>query len=56
MHNEAIVVSMIVFHGHGFFANQFKPVDPQAFVAALEAFVVLIIKVTFITTLTQRLF
>lgn len=53
---EAIVVSMTAFHGRGFFANQFQPGDPQAFVAALEAFVGLIIEVTFIATLTRRLF
>jgi uncharacterized protein YjbI with pentapeptide repeats len=53
---EAIVVSMTAFHGRGFFANQFKPGDPQAFVAAFEALVGLIIEVTFIATLTRRLF
>jgi len=53
---EAIVVSMTAFHGRGFFANQFQPGDPQAFVAALEAFFGLIIEVTFIATLTRRLF
>jgi uncharacterized protein YjbI with pentapeptide repeats len=53
---EAIVVSMTAFHGRGFFADQFRPGDPQAFVAAFEAFVGLIIEVTFIATLTRRLF
>lgn len=53
---EAIVVSMTAFHGRGFFANQFQPGDPQAFVAAIEAFVGLLIEVTFIATLTRRLF
>jgi hypothetical protein len=53
---EAIVVSMTAFHGRGFFADQFHPGDPQAFVAAFEAFVGLIIEVTFIATLTRRLF
>jgi uncharacterized protein YjbI with pentapeptide repeats len=53
---EAIVVSMTAFHGRGFFANQFQPGDPQAFVAAFEAFVGLIIEVTLIATLTRRLF
>ena len=53
---EAIVVSMTAFHGRGFFANQFQPGDPQAFVAAFEAFVGLLIEVTFIATLTRRLF
>jgi len=52
----AIVVSMTAFHGRGFFAGTFQPGDPQAFVAALEALVGLIIEVTFIATLTRRLF
>ncbi len=54
--NEAIVISMTAFHGRGFFPNQFHPGDPQALVAAIEAFVGLLIEVTFIATLTQRLF
>lgn len=54
--NEAIVISMTAFHGRGFFPEQFKPGDPQALVAAIEAFVGLLIEVTFIATLTQRLF
>ncbi|MGZ6367240.1 MAG: pentapeptide repeat-containing protein, partial [Ktedonobacteraceae bacterium] len=56
MWNEAIVISMTAFHGRGFFPEQFKPGDPQAMVAAIEAFVGLLIEVTFIATLTQRLF
>ena len=54
--NESIVISMTAFHGRGFFPEQFKPGDPQAMVAALEAFIGLLIEVTFIATLTQRLF
>ncbi len=54
--NEAIVISMTAFHGRGFFPEQFHPGDPQALVAAIEAFVGLLIEVTFIATLTQRLF
>lgn len=54
--NEAIVISMTAFHGRGFYPEQFKPGDPQAMVAAIEAFVGLLIEVTFIATLTQRLF
>ena len=46
----------IAFHGRGFFPDQFHPGDPQALVAAIEAFVGLLIEVTFIATLTQRLF
>ena len=54
--NEAIVISMTAFHGRGFFPDQFHAGDPQAFVAAIEAFVGLLIEVTFIATLTRRLF
>jgi uncharacterized protein YjbI with pentapeptide repeats len=54
--NEVIVISMTAFHGRGFFPTQFQPGDPQALVAAIEAFVGLLIEVTFIATLTQRLF
>ena len=54
--NEAIVISMTAFHGRGFFPDQFHPGDPQALVAAIEAFVGLLIEVTLIATLTQRLF
>ncbi len=53
---EALVVSMTAFHGRGFFAGTFSPGDPQALVAAIEAFFGLLIEVTFIATLTQRLF
>jgi uncharacterized protein YjbI with pentapeptide repeats len=54
--NEAIVISMTAFHGRGFFPEQFHPGDPQALIAAIEAFVGLLIEVTFIATLTQRFF
>jgi uncharacterized protein YjbI with pentapeptide repeats len=54
--NEAIVISMTAFHGRGFFPDQFRPGDPQALVAAIEAFVGLLIEVTLIATLTRRLF
>jgi uncharacterized protein YjbI with pentapeptide repeats len=54
--NESIVISMTAFHGRGFFPEQFKPSDPQAMVAAIEAFLGLLIEVTFIATLTQRFF
>ena len=54
--NEAFVVSMAAFHGRGFFADQFHPGDPQAFVAAFEALIGLLIEITLIATLTRRLF
>jgi len=53
---EALVISMTAFHGRGFFPDQFKPGDPQAMIAAIEALVGLIIEVSFIATLTKRLF
>ncbi len=54
--NEAIVISMTAFHGRGFFPDQFHPGDPQALAAAIEALVGLLIEITLIVTLTQRLF
>jgi uncharacterized protein YjbI with pentapeptide repeats len=53
---EALVVSLTAFHGRGFFSEQFKPGDPQAFVAAIEAVVGLVIEISFIATFTQRFF
>jgi len=53
---EALVVSMTAFHGRGFFVGTFSPGDPQALVAAIEAFLGLLIEVIFIATLTRRLF
>jgi uncharacterized protein YjbI with pentapeptide repeats len=54
--NEALVVSMTAFHGRGFFAAVFKPGDLQAAVAAIEAFVGLLIEIVLIATFTQRIF
>ena len=54
--NEAIVVSMTAFHGRGFFGSAFQPGDLQAAVAAVEAFIGLLIEITFIATFTQRFF
>jgi len=53
---EAFVVSMTAFHGRGFSPSAFTPGDPLSFVSAAEAFVGLVIEVTFIATLTQRFF
>jgi len=53
---EAIVVSMTAFHGRGFSPSTFSPGDPLSIASAFEAFVGLIIEVTFIATLTQRFF
>ncbi len=53
---EAVVVSMTAFHGRGFSPSTFLPGDPLSIASAIEAFVGLIIEVTFIATLTQRFF
>ncbi len=48
---------MTSFHGRGFFpGNNILLDDPLTVLAAFEALVGLIIKVTFIVTLTQRFF
>src|SRR5438270_5281519 len=52
----SFVFSMTSFHGRGFFPGGIKLDDPLTVLAALEAFVGLLIEVTFIATLTQRLF
>jgi hypothetical protein len=53
---EAIVVSLTAFHGRGFSPSTFSPGDPLSIASAIEAFVGLIIEVTFIATLTRRFF
>jgi uncharacterized protein YjbI with pentapeptide repeats len=53
---SAWVFSMTSFHGRGFFPGGIELDDPLTILAALEAFVGLLIEVTFIATLTQRLF
>lgn len=53
---EAIVVSMTAFHGRGFSPSTFSPGDPLSIASAIEAFVGLVIEVTFIATLTRRFF
>src|SRR5713101_7192123 len=52
----AWVFSMTSFHGRGFFPGRITLDDPLTVLAALEAFVGLLIEVTFIATLTRRLF
>lgn len=52
----AFVFSMTSFHGRGFFPGGIVLDDPLTVLAAIEAFVGLIIEVTFIATLTQRFF
>jgi hypothetical protein len=52
----SVVFSMTLFHGRGFFPGGIALDDPLTVVAAFEAFIGLLIEVTFIATLTQRLF
>ncbi len=52
----SFVFSMTSFHGRGFFPGGIGLDDPLTVLAALEALVGLLIEVTFIATLTQRLF
>jgi uncharacterized protein YjbI with pentapeptide repeats len=52
----SFVFSMTAFHGRGFFPGGIGLDDPLTVLAALEAFVGLLIEVTFIATLTRRLF
>lgn len=52
----SFIFSMTSFHGRGFFPGGIKLDDPLTVLAAIEAFVGLLIEVTFIATLTQRLF
>jgi len=52
----SFVFSMTSFHGRGFFPGGITLDDPLTVVAAFEAFIGLLIEVTFIATLTQRLF
>jgi hypothetical protein len=54
--NEAIVIGMTAFHGRGFFSSVFQPGGLQAAVAAVEAFIGLLIEIVFIATFTQRFF
>ena len=54
---EAIVFSVTSFHGRGFSPGENIGLsNPLTILAAIEAFVGLIIEVTFIATLTQRFF
>ncbi len=52
----SFIFSMTSFHGRGFFPGGIALDDPLTVLAALEAFVGLLIEVTFIAMLTQRLF
>jgi uncharacterized protein YjbI with pentapeptide repeats len=52
----ALVVSIISFHGRGFFPGGFLPTLPMAVCAACEAILGLTIEISFIATFTQRYF
>lgn len=52
----AFVFSMTCFHGRGFFPGGIALDDPMTVIAAFEAFVGLVIEVSFIATFTQRFF
>jgi hypothetical protein len=54
--NEGLVVSIAAFHGRSFFQTAFPPGDLQAAVAAVEAFIGLLIEIVLIATFTQRFF
>jgi hypothetical protein len=47
---------MTAFHGRGFFSSVFQPGAIQAAVAAVEAFIGLLIEIVVIATFTQRYF
>lgn len=53
---EALVVSVTSFHGRGFFQPSQSPGDKVAILAAMEAFVGLVVEIILITTFTQRFF
>ncbi|HEX6554132.1 MAG TPA: pentapeptide repeat-containing protein [Ktedonobacteraceae bacterium] len=52
----ALVVSIISFHGRGFYPGDFLPTLPMAVCAACEAILGLTIEISFIATFTQRYF
>lgn len=52
----SFVFSLTSFHGRGFFPGGITLDDPLTVLAAFEAFIGLLIEVTFIATLTRRLF
>ncbi len=52
----AFVFSMTSFHGRGFFPGGIVLDDPITVLAAFEAFVGLVVEVSFIATFTQRFF
>ena len=52
----ALVISILSFHGRGFFPAGFLPTLPMSVCAACEAIIGLTIEISFIATFTQRYF
>src|SRR6266566_9625906 len=52
----ALIISIISFHGRGFFPGGFLPTFPMAAFAACEAIIGLTIEISFIATFTQSYF
>ena len=52
----ALIISILSFHGRGFFPGGFLPTLPMAVFAACEAIIGLTIEISFIATFTQRYF
>ncbi len=52
----AFIISIISFHGRGFFPAGFLPTLPMSVCAACEAILGLTIEISFIATFTQRYF
>ncbi len=50
----ALIISIISFHGRGFFPGGLLPTLPMAVFAACEAIIGLTIEISFIATFTQR--
>ena len=52
----ALLISVISFHGRGFFPAGFLPTMPMAVLGACEAIIGVAIEISFIATFTQRYF
>jgi len=52
----ALLVSIISFHGRGFFPSGFLPTMPMVVLGACEAIIGVTIEISFIATFTQRYF
>lgn len=52
----ALIISIIAFHGRGFFPGSFLPTLPMAVLGACEAMIGVTIEISFIATFTQRYF